>query len=392
MKLLIFCLFITFNFTFGQEIPSQFPYKIYNGMAEIVKDSNQLQGIKSISGEWLIPCVYEKIYVFEQGIVVYKENRKKGYERTYSCGFFTRSFRKILPCAYKSIQPYSTDKLLISVWKDNKMGVADTNSKVIVPLIYDELRIPSNSVFIAKLKGKYGAFDNKLKQVIPFNYNYLGDFSEGFFSFSSDGKRFGFLDKKAKIVIPETYNSVGNFSNGFATVSFDYRSSCINSSGLLLFPFLFKEITSIGNNQFIYHIDSVQKNSLKKDLLNEEVSKTSEEYRNWNQSWNSPDSLHSLTKENTITGLINASGVLVPTDNFSSIEFICSIENVNYFAVRSINNEFQQLNYAIMDGFGNVKTDFSYLSIVSKEASLFEFEVQVMEDNVLKTKSIRLQK
>lgn len=56
-----------------------------------------------------------------------------------------------------------------------------------------------------------------IKEVIPFIYDYLWNFSEGLASVELNGK-WGFIDKTGKEVIPFIYDSVWYFSEGLAAV------------------------------------------------------------------------------------------------------------------------------------------------------------------------------
>ena len=48
-------------------------------------------------------------------------------------------------------------------------------------------------------------------------YNYVGDFSEGFAEVRKGGK-WGFVNKKGELVVPCEYDYVCSFSEGFAEV------------------------------------------------------------------------------------------------------------------------------------------------------------------------------
>ena len=98
---------------------------------------------------------------------------------------------------------------------------------------------------------EYACFPIPSEVVLPFlgfitksfNYNIVGDFSEGLAYIKKD-KKYGYIDKSGKEVIPAVYNYVSDFSEGVAAVEKDGKYGYIDKSGKEVVPFDYDVPTS----------------------------------------------------------------------------------------------------------------------------------------------------
>ena len=141
---------------------------------------------------------------------------------------------------------------LSKIGKDNKVGYAVINGKIVIPVIYDEgltfsegytaVRIKNTWIYLdstgkqisdaqyedaanfhngrsAVMKGGlYGYIDVTGKVVIEFQFSYARSFSEGLAPVSNTRNLWGFIDDKGKISITPQYNFADSFKNGEARV------------------------------------------------------------------------------------------------------------------------------------------------------------------------------
>lgn len=82
---------------------------------------------------------------------------------------------------------------------------------------------------------KWGCIDKKGRVIVPFQYDYMGDFSDGLAVVRKDEK-YGFVDKTGKEVIPVKYSYAESFDKGIALVAEydewgDYKWGCIDKNG-----------------------------------------------------------------------------------------------------------------------------------------------------------------
>ena len=150
---------------------------------------------------------------------------------------------------------------------DGLIGVGDTiNGEVrvgfisqatgneVIPLTYistGEFETGVNSfseglVVMQTPNERWGYLNKQGEIIIPFNYRYAADFSEGFAMVGkgdSDNTKYGFIDKSGKTVIPFAYDGASEFSEGLATVmKDDYYTSkygVIDKTGNIVVPFIY---------------------------------------------------------------------------------------------------------------------------------------------------------
>ena len=114
-----------------------------------------------------------------------------------------------------SLQGFSDDGLSI-INQNNKFGVINNKFHIILPPIYDDLSIFNGFISCSK-DGKYGVFDTKGTQIIPFKYDYIDRFDAEFkiANVKLNGK-FGFINTEGEFVIPPVYDNVSYFEDGYA--------------------------------------------------------------------------------------------------------------------------------------------------------------------------------
>ncbi len=102
----------------------------------------------------------------------------------------------------------------------------------------DELPVPFPR------KGKYGYRDKTGEFVIPPQFDYAGEFSEGL-AVVGLGKfpatKWGYIDRAGKVVIPAQFDGAHDFSEGMAAVGLGGKLGYIDRTGKLVVPPQFDE-------------------------------------------------------------------------------------------------------------------------------------------------------
>lgn len=209
--------------------------------------SNDKFGFINLEGEEIIPFIYDDAFPFYQGFASVKTGDKWQYINTrgekilssdkitsyqplndskvviydstktiqHKLGFLlptlTEFMNKVAKPNYKQqlfdlkskafIEKDDFDEIaesnetgLIKVVKAGKVGLINTNGKIVIPTDYDEIGNLKGKLICAK-KGKWGIIDYQNKVIIPFDYEAMNLFSEKMALVSKNGKA-GYINKK----------------------------------------------------------------------------------------------------------------------------------------------------------------------------------------------------
>lgn len=188
---------------------------LYADSVEVLYDDyyiikrNQKYGVADKDGNEIVPCIYDKAESTKEYLTDYS---KYNSVLTYNGGFvFSLSGKK-----YAAVNP--GNKIVMEIEDNYTPYYLGTSGDLSV------LCLAANS----SDPGIYGATDKDGNVVIPFEYEYLGSFSEGLAAAKKDGK-YGFIDKSGNVIIPFMYEGAGSFENGKAYVwDENYRGMEIN--------------------------------------------------------------------------------------------------------------------------------------------------------------------
>ncbi|WP_205511629.1 WG repeat-containing protein [Longitalea arenae] len=137
----------------------------------------------------------------------------------------------------------------IQYYEGNKMGIKTPGGEIIIPAIYDFVSSLSDGLF-AVTEGNYTAyFDEAGNEVLPFSNKYesYGHFTEGKARVLFRGK-WGFIDKAGREVIPPQFHYTEEFSNGRAIVRNEKEQhGAIDEHGELVIDYRFFVLTNFEN-------------------------------------------------------------------------------------------------------------------------------------------------
>lgn len=131
------------------------------------------------SGREVVPCKYDYIGNFVDGVASVKLNRKSGFVDIFG--------KEIIPCKYDFIDRfYDVDVFDSSVGKHvaiiakvrvgKRWGYIDKRGKEIIAIKYDYIGAPTEKGFLkVEIEGKYGLIDITGKEITPCVYDYIDD-------------------------------------------------------------------------------------------------------------------------------------------------------------------------------------------------------------------------
>jgi hypothetical protein len=111
--------------------------------------------------------------------------------------------------------------------------------------------ISFSQIAIQNKVGKWGFADNHGKIVIPFNYEYAFEFSEGKATVKLNGK-WGYIDINEKLIIPMQYDAAEVFKEGLAAVCLNDSYGFIDSAGKIVIPLKYVDVENF--NQGIAYV------------------------------------------------------------------------------------------------------------------------------------------
>lgn len=212
-------------------IPFQFynAEKFHDGLAAVELD-NRLCGFIDKTGREVIPCEYDEVHDFKEGLALFYNEEKRRY------GFIDKSGKEVIPCVN---EPFSDG----FGWEyhDFSCGVAvafdrwyfsyiDKKGKTITPMTYSYAKPFSEGLGAVRSKGKWGFIDATGATIIPLMYSEVCPFSEGFAAVRI-GEKWGYIDKSNNMVIPCKFDDAYNFNNGLAIVKKNGKVGFIDKAG-----------------------------------------------------------------------------------------------------------------------------------------------------------------
>ena len=136
-------------------------------------------------------------------------------------GFIDKTGKVVIPCQWEDVDNFSEGLAYVKDY-NGKWGFIDRTGKVVIPCQWKAAGSFSEGLAIVKGdNGKYGFIDNTGKVVIPCQWKFAGSFSEGLALVEDGNRKYGFIDKTGKMVIPCQWKSAGCFSEGLARVEDD---------------------------------------------------------------------------------------------------------------------------------------------------------------------------
>ncbi len=202
---------------------------------------------------------------------------------------------------------------LIRVKKKGKFGWANVSGELIIPIEYDggTFGLMPNGLICAIKREKWGCIDFKNTIIVPFIYDNILPFKDGYSQVTSNGKM-GFVNTAGVEIIKPVYDKIEPFLNGAAVVMKDNKYGFINTKGTILGDISYDGAFSFDEHKFGY------------------------------------------IKIGTKYGVIDSTGKLLFSDEFQ--EVIMAL-NSELFKVR------KNFSYGVMTKTGKLVIDYKYMSV-----------------------------
>jgi|GEM_PF-5034606 len=257
----------------------------------LITTNGEKFGVIESSGQILIPFKYDVIEPFNSRLI-------KIYTGE-NCGLIDTNLNIVVPIIYNSsFEQYSDDRYLIK--QNSEISNAENKNQAIIDsfgnyIIRDDNHIfsmPYNGMFRTEKDGKFGFYDINGNLVIPFIYNYAGDFHErlayvsdstnayvdrsgnkkidlgtslellnfaynmGYSIILSKDSLFGLMKKNGQYLLPEKYDTITAFTEeNLAFFSENKKLGIVDAySGIIVQP-KYDEIGLLNTNLFRVKLD-----------------------------------------------------------------------------------------------------------------------------------------
>ncbi len=140
-----------------------------------IKSKNHKYGYVDTLGNWFILPRYDDALDFSEGFASVCEND--------TCFYINKEGLKISDNYFEETENYVNG---VAIVKNKNSCFLINRSGQIISKPYQEINPQSESLFVCKEENKYGAINSKAEIIIPFIYNKLGDFKNGFAYYLTD--------------------------------------------------------------------------------------------------------------------------------------------------------------------------------------------------------------
>lgn len=210
----------------------------HDGVAR-VKSLDGLWGFVDKSGVVVTPCEWKTASVFSDGlayvtsdensgyiqkdgkmVIVYNEGEMNAFSEGLACvsdgkgkwGYIDKSGELVIPYQWEKAGTFRNG--IAYVYDDGQYGYIDRDGTFKVPM---GLKDSDLTPIKAPDSGLWGYADRDGKVVIPFEWEYAREFSEGLACVEKNGVC-GFIDYSGALVIPRRFLWAGDFKDGYAPI------------------------------------------------------------------------------------------------------------------------------------------------------------------------------
>lgn len=205
-------------------------------------------GLINDKGELIIDCIYDDLAIgnedyneYESGLIRFWQGEK--------VGLINDKGKIILDCTYDEIHDFDEDGYAL-IEKNEKYGVVSKDA-LVFPCVSEDDEIYAGCGLVRKeQKGKMGLVNSSGENVVPYVYDDIHDFDNGF-AVVEKGEKFGVINCAGKVIAPCEFSRAG-IVDGLILIERDGKFAILNSEGVAT-PFVFD---IIDNSHYYWGIGS----------------------------------------------------------------------------------------------------------------------------------------
>lgn len=202
------------------------------------KKEVNIYGFLDKNGKEILPCQYDEIRTFDNGLMRVRLNQK--------VGLFSNEGKEILPIKYTSIGDFNEEGYA-AISLDSKFGFINENGEEVIDIKYQGVNYLIDGFAMVKKENYWGLVNLKGEEVTSFDYLQIHPFSNGR-AMVEKNYLIGYINNKGKEVIPLIYlRQHYPFENGVAIMVKQAPNArngvgkfgTIDTNGEVLVPFMF---------------------------------------------------------------------------------------------------------------------------------------------------------
>lgn len=155
-------------------------------------------------------------------------------------GFMNMEGKQIIPCKYEFVGVFKEG--LAMVIQEGKYGFIDKLGNWRIPCKYEGAADFREGRAVVEMDGKYGMIDRNNRLLLPFMYEDIGEMSEGRI-YVSKGDLYGYANENGTLVIPEKFGEAFDFADHTAKVEENEKFGYINRDGAAVIQVIYEELT-----------------------------------------------------------------------------------------------------------------------------------------------------
>lgn len=206
---------------------------------------NTRAGMIDKMGNTVVPFLYNDIKEFINGLAIVSVRSKVSNLPGSIYGLISESGLEIMPPNYSNIEIIFSKWIWGLTYYEKARELRGLDGKLISSENF-EMRNYKEGYYIIKVNDKYAVYDNKGKEIIPFKYDYIGEFNAGLAEVKS-GIKWGYINMLDSLVFPLKFDEVSPFLGDTALVVFNNKKYNLSRSGTM-------SVYRVDSSKFTYTI------------------------------------------------------------------------------------------------------------------------------------------
>ncbi len=219
-----------------------------NSIESFYEEEGRLCGFMNVDGKQIIPCKYDFVGAFREGLAVVIKEGKYGY--------IDKLGNEQIPCSYDGASDFREGRAVVE--KDEKYGLIDRNNRLLLPFMYEDMgEMSEERVYVSK-GDLYGYADLNGALVIPEKFGEAFDFFEHSAKVEEDGK-YGMINRDGEYVIRPEYEDLTPITDSLILCMVDGKKGLLTRNGTVVIEPLYEQIGAFSDGlALVSHGDTVE--------------------------------------------------------------------------------------------------------------------------------------